>query len=57
MRIYNPTEDIALHNKVKFTAGYDGEEIIPVSFSDNFITILPHEIVYINFTFDQGLLP
>ncbi len=43
VRVANKSKAIALLTRVKIAAGKDGEEILPVRWSDNYFTLLPGE--------------
>ncbi len=45
VRLHNPTRRIAFFERVEFTATRDGDEILPVEYSDNYVTVFPGETV------------
>jgi exo-1,4-beta-D-glucosaminidase len=55
----NPTNHIAFFVRVEVTKGNDGEEILPIVYDDNYVTVFPHESLAITATFrpEVGLAP
>jgi exo-1,4-beta-D-glucosaminidase len=39
----NNSDHVAFFLRVEITRGEDGEEILPISYEDNYITLFPHE--------------
>jgi exo-1,4-beta-D-glucosaminidase len=39
----NPTSRVAFFVRSEVTQGADGNEILPITYDDNYITIFPHE--------------
>jgi len=52
----NSGNHIAFFVRAEVTQGADGEEILPVTYNDNYITVFPHEVRTIEASFSQ-LLP
>src|SRR4029077_16410334 len=40
----NPANRVAFFVRAEVTQGADGNEILPITYDDNYVTILPHEI-------------
>lgn len=57
----NNTKTIAFFNRVEITKGYDGEEVVPITYSDNYVTLFPGESKVITGNFDtvdlKGQIP
>jgi exo-1,4-beta-D-glucosaminidase len=45
--LHNPTDDIAFFERVSVTRGKDEEEILPITYNDNYVTVFPRETVHI----------
>jgi exo-1,4-beta-D-glucosaminidase len=41
----NPTTKVAFFQRAEVTATRDGDEILPIQYSDNYVTVFPHETV------------
>jgi exo-1,4-beta-D-glucosaminidase len=52
----NPTNHVAFFLRAEVTNGADGQEILPNTYSDNYITVFPHETRTVVATFDSSLL-
>jgi len=52
--LHNPTDHIAFFERVSVTRGKDGEEILPITYSDNYVTLFPKETVHICSTFGHS---
>ena len=52
----NPTGHVAFFVRAEVTQGADGEEILPITYDDNYITVFPHETRTIVATFDTSKL-
>jgi exo-1,4-beta-D-glucosaminidase len=52
VRLHNPTSRVAFFERVELTATRDGDEILPIEYSDNYVTVFPGETVDI-----QGDIP
>ena len=48
----NPTKALAFFERAELTADPDGDEILPIEYSDNYVTVYPDESVHI-----RGLVP
>ena len=48
----NPTKELAFFERAELTADPDGDEILPIQYSDNYVTVYPEETVHIH-----GLVP
>ncbi len=51
----NPSHYIAFFERVEVTKGKDGEEILPILYDDNYVTVFPNETVKITTTLDQAM--
>lgn len=40
----NPANHVAFFVRAEVTQGADGNEILPITYDDNYVTIFPHEI-------------
>ena len=52
IRLHNPSEHIAFFERAMITGAKDGDELLPIEYSDNYVTVFPGESVEI-----RGLLP
>ena len=52
----NPTGHVAFFVRAEVTQGADGEEILPITYDDNYITVFPHETRTILATFGASKL-
>jgi exo-1,4-beta-D-glucosaminidase len=52
VRLHNPTSRVAFFERVELTSTRDGDEILPIEYSDNYVTVFPSETVDI-----QGDIP
>jgi exo-1,4-beta-D-glucosaminidase len=52
IRLHNPSEHIAFFERAVITGAKDGDELLPVEYDDNYVTVFPGETVLI-----RGLLP
>jgi exo-1,4-beta-D-glucosaminidase len=52
----NPGSRLAFFLRAEVTHGADGQEILPITYSDNYITVFPHETRTIVATFRSALL-
>ncbi len=43
--LHNPTQRIAFFERAEITATPDGDEILPIEYSDNYVTVFPGETV------------
>ena len=51
----NPGSHVAFFVRAEVTRGNDGEEILPITYDDNYITVFPHETRTIDATFDTSV--
>jgi exo-1,4-beta-D-glucosaminidase len=51
----NPTGHVAFFVRAEVTRGTDGEEILPIIYDDNYITVFPHETRTITATFGTSV--
>jgi exo-1,4-beta-D-glucosaminidase len=56
LHLANNSNHIAFFVRAEITADLDGNEILPIRYSDNYITIFPRETRSIDATFDSSLL-
>ena len=54
IQLTNPTEHIAFFLRGEITSGSDGEEILPITYDDNYVTLFPHESRTITATFKKA---
>jgi exo-1,4-beta-D-glucosaminidase len=52
----NGTQQIAFFDRVSITAGSNGDEVLPVLYDDNYVTVFPGETKYIQGSFDSKAL-
>lgn len=45
IRLHNPTHQIAFFERAEITSTRDGDEILPIEYSDNYVTVYPGESV------------
>ena len=45
--LHNPTTELAFFERAELTADRDGDEILPIEYSDNYVTVYPGETVHI----------
>jgi len=50
----NPGNHVAFFVRAEVTRGRDGEEILPITYDDNYITVFPHETRTIEATFGSS---
>ncbi|MDR0865502.1 MAG: discoidin domain-containing protein [Candidatus Symbiothrix sp.] len=53
VRISNPTDDIALMIRIKVLKNVSDERVLPVFYSDNYFSLLPHESKIVTLEFDS----
>jgi exo-1,4-beta-D-glucosaminidase len=53
IRLYNPSDHIAFFERVSVTKGKGGDEILPITYSDNYVTLFPGETVKIVSTYNR----
>lgn len=52
----NPSKHIAFFERVSVTKGKGGDEILPILYSDNYVTLFPKETLNISSTFDPAII-
>jgi exo-1,4-beta-D-glucosaminidase len=45
VRLHNATNRVAFFERAEVTADHDGDEILPIEYSDNYVTVFPGETV------------
>ena len=45
IRLRNPSDDVAFFERAELTQSRDGDEILPIEYSDNYVTVFPGETV------------
>ena len=45
VRLHNPSQQIAFFERAELTSAPDGDEILPIEYSDNYVTVFPGETV------------
>ena len=48
IRLHNPTQRIAFFERAEITAAPDADEILPIEYSDNYVTVFPGETVEVH---------
>ncbi len=46
--LHNPTQRIAFFERAEITTAPDADEILPIEYSDNYVTVFPGETVELN---------
>lgn len=54
IHLHNPTAHIAFFERATISATKEGNEILPIEFTDNYITVFPGETVEIHGTVRKG---
>ena len=57
IRLHNPTAHIAFFVRATISTEKDGNEILPIQYDDNYITIFPGETTEIHATLWKGAKP
>jgi len=57
IRLQNPSEHIAFFERAAIATARDGDEILPIEYDDNYITVYPGETAEIHGTVPQGARP
>jgi exo-1,4-beta-D-glucosaminidase len=57
IRLHNPSEHIAFFERATISAQRDGNEILPIEYDDNYITIFPGETAEIHGTVQKDTKP
>jgi exo-1,4-beta-D-glucosaminidase len=47
IQLHNPTQSIAFFERAEVTESRDGDEILPIEYDDNYVTVFPEETVTI----------
>jgi exo-1,4-beta-D-glucosaminidase len=45
--LHNPSKELAFFERAELTADHDGDEILPIQYTDNYVTVYPGETVHI----------
>jgi len=56
IRLANTSDHIAFFVRAEITKNADGEEVLPIRYDDNYITLFPHEAHALDARFDGSLL-
>jgi exo-1,4-beta-D-glucosaminidase len=54
--LHNPSRKIAFFERLEVTKGKGGDEILPISYSDNYVTVFPGETVSVSGAYDHVLI-
>jgi exo-1,4-beta-D-glucosaminidase len=54
IRLKNPTGHVAFFERATVSAARDGDEILPIQYDDNYITVFPGETAEIHAVLPQG---
>jgi exo-1,4-beta-D-glucosaminidase len=54
IRLHNPSEHIAFFERAEITSAKDGDELLPLEYDDNYVTVFPGETVEIRGTLPQS---
>ena len=54
--LHNPSSHLAFFVRAEITGGKDGNEILPVTYDNNYVTVFPGETVSIRGKFDSSEL-
>jgi exo-1,4-beta-D-glucosaminidase len=57
IRLHNTSGHIAFFERATISAKRDGDEILPIQYDDNYITVFPGETAEIRGTFWNGAKP
>jgi exo-1,4-beta-D-glucosaminidase len=57
IRLHNPSEHVAFFERVTISAERDGNEILPIEYDDNYVTVYPRETVEIRGVVWKGAEP
>jgi exo-1,4-beta-D-glucosaminidase len=52
IRLHNPTQHVAFFERAEITSTPDGDEILPIEYDDNYVTVFPGETVEVH-----GVIP
>lgn len=53
----NPTKQVAFFERAEVTATRDGDEVLPITYDDNYVTVFPGETVDVRATLPSGSAP
>jgi len=56
INLHNPSGHIAFFGRASVTAGKSGQEVLPILYSDNYVTVFPGETVHVEGSFDTESL-
>jgi exo-1,4-beta-D-glucosaminidase len=48
VRLHNPTQHLAFFERAEITTMHDGDEILPIQYDDNYVTVFPGETVEVH---------
>jgi exo-1,4-beta-D-glucosaminidase len=54
VRLRNTTDRVAFFERAEILAARDGDEILPIRYSDNYVTVFPGETVEVHGTVPDG---
>lgn len=54
IRLRNPTNHVAFFERATVTSTEDGDEILPIEYDDNYVTVFPHEMAEIHAVVSDG---
>ena len=54
--LHNPTDHVAFFERATVTAGREGNEVLPILYSDNYVTVFPGETVHLTGSVDPHAL-
>jgi exo-1,4-beta-D-glucosaminidase len=57
IRLRNPSQHIAFFERATISAARDGNEILPIEYDDNYVTVYPGETAEIHGTIWNGTKP
>jgi exo-1,4-beta-D-glucosaminidase len=57
IRVRNPSERVAFFERATISTAREGDEILPIEYADNYITVFPGEIAEIHAVLPKGAKP
>ncbi len=57
IRLHNPTEHIAFFERATISDKRDGDEILPIEYDDNYVTVFPGETIEVHGIVRKGPEP
>ena len=54
IRLHNPSQQIAFFERAELTSAPDADEILPIEYSDNYVTVFPGDTVDLTGTIPTG---